>query len=177
MQRNLLYSLTLVVVLLLLHWGSWQGLRLYFQARAPANDPFTASPPSKSEDFLNAVYQPFTRGMEARERRAGKKAMQGPWEAFVYTEGKRSNIKLTVSEDSVYFDEAKELPSLDGRSFALQEDEGEWISYFETELGRVYIQDPSVRLEHGGTMDEMLLRTNKFKGWSEEDLEVNRIKP
>ncbi len=83
-------------------------------------------------------------------------------------------FEVSIADAAITFTGAREWPELHGKRFSIQEDEGEWVPYFVTELGKVHIQAPSQWVRAGSPPDEMLFRTYMFRGWQNEDLKLQR---
>ncbi|WP_193213710.1 hypothetical protein [Luteolibacter marinus] len=128
--------------------------------------------------FSYFLFTPLRQRKCSIERRdiqaASWESCEGNWEASVPVDGGRFQLKFRIEGGNVVFDQAAHWPELSGHTFALQNHEGEGVLCFLTELGEICIQTPAALMFDGGSPDVMYLRTFKFKGWDEKDLELKR---
>ena len=172
-RRYVLPLFVTVGGLLLLYWISWE---LHCRTRSGSRDPFV--PESTYDRAARVIFSPIQRSEWAketkRERIEGRRTMQGTWVGEVFVDGEVVCFTVEITEDAITFLEATTWPELSGRSFSIQEDEGESVPYIVTDLGRIHVQPPSALFRHGGSPDEQYLRTFRFRGWSQEDLKIHR---
>jgi hypothetical protein len=176
-QKQIAPTVALVVGMLSLYLVSWH---FYFRDWRASPDPFAPENDSLLSRTVRSVFAPIRQIEDVRERRAigaaGKIAMQGIWEGPVLVDRRPVELGVRVSSSNILFEKAPHWPQLEGKTFPIQEDDGEWIPYFTTDLGRIYIQTPSELTDYGGSPDEMFLRTTGFLDPSEEDLKIFRKK-
>jgi hypothetical protein len=181
-HRHVAPPVALVVGLLLLcwHFHFGEGTAGPDPSAAESRDPFAPANDTMLARAVSDVVAPIRRFEWVRERRAigkaGWIAMQGVWEGPVFVDGKRVELRVRVNSSHIFFEKAPHWPVLERKAFQIEENDGEWIPYFMTDLGIIHIQTPSELIADGGSPDEMFLRTSGFLKPSEENLKMNRSK-
>lgn len=179
-KKQAVHVSVLIVILFVAYVGSWKFFFRGWAGRMTNSDPFAPQSSSVVLKAVDNIYAPISQFEWSKHRRemseAAKLSMQGPWKGPVYLDGKIVVLEVIVTESTITFVTAPEWVELDGMTFQIVEDHGEWIPYFETSLGRIHIQAPSEIASSGGSPDEMYLRTTGFLSPSQEDVKVHRIK-